>query len=76
MNVEKIYDYKEQLQKEFTFEEISKLYRECIYDKYGELESYQEIHCYQLLRSLVDIFTQIVKGREFDEDYLKSTIKW
>ena len=76
MNIEKIYEYKEQLQKEFTFEEISKLYRECIYDKYGELESFQEIHCYQLLRDLVDIFTQIVKGREFDEDYLKDKIKW
>ena len=76
MNLDKIFDYKEKIQKDLSFEEISKLYRECIYNKYEELESFQEIHCYHLLRDLIDIFTQIIKGRQFEESYLKNKIKW
>ena len=76
MNIDKIFEYKEKIQEDLTFEEISKLYMECIYDKYGELETYQEIHCYQLLRDLVGIFIQITKGREFEDGYLKDKIKW
>ena len=76
MNLDKIFDYKEKIQNDLSFEEISKLYRECLYNQYEELEEYQKIHCYQLLRDMIDIFTQMVDGRVFDEDYLKDKIKW
>lgn len=32
MNIDKIFEYKEKIQKELNFEEISKLYRECLYN--------------------------------------------
>ncbi len=76
MDLDKIFLYKEALQKELTFEEISKLYREVLYDKYTELKEYQQIHQYQLTRDMIDIFTQMMNGRIFEEDYLKSIIKW
>ena len=76
MDLDKIFLYKEALQKELTFEEISKLYREVLYDKYTELKEYQQIHQYQLTRDMIDIFTQMMNGRTFEEDYLKNTIKW
>ena len=76
MDLDKIFLYKEALQKELTFEEISKLYREVLYDKYTELKEYQQIHQYQLTRDMIDIFTQMMNGRIFEEDYLKNTIKW
>lgn len=76
MNIEKIYMHKEFLQKALTFEEISKLYKEILYEKYRELEDSDSIHCYQLLRGLIDIFTQMTQGRKFEEGYLKDTIKW
>lgn len=76
MDLDKIFLYKEELQKELTFEEISKLYREVLYDKYTELKEYQQIHQYQLTRDMIDIFTQMMNGRTFEEDYLKNTIKW
>lgn len=76
MDLDKIFLYKEALQKELSFEEISKLYREVLYDKYTELKEYQQIHQYQLTRDMIDIFTQMMNGRIFEEDYLKSIIKW
>ena len=76
MNLDKIFLYKEELQKELTFEEISKLYREILYDKYTDLKEYQQIHQYQLTRDMIDIFTQMMNGRIFDEEYLKSIVKW
>ena len=76
MDLDNIFLYKEELQKELTFEEISKLYREVLYDKYTELKEYQQIHQYQLTRDMIDIFTQMMNGRTFEEDYLKNTIKW
>jgi len=76
MNEIKIELHKSLLQKSLTFEELSKLYREILYDKYTELEDSDEIHCYQLLRDMIDIFTQMVNGRKFDENYLKDKIKW
>ena len=76
MDIKKIFDYKEKIQNDLSFEEISKLYRECLYNQYEELEDYQKIHCYQLLRDMIDIFTQMVNGREFDDNYLKDKIKW
>lgn len=76
MNLDKIFQYKEEIEKELTFEEISKLYREILYDKYTDLKEYQQIHQYQLTRDMIDIFTQMINGRIFDEEYLKSIIKW
>jgi len=76
MNIEKIYMHKEFLQKALTFEEISKLYREVLYNQYEELTDSDSIHCYQLTRDIIDIFTQMVNGRKFEEDYLKNKIKW
>lgn len=76
MNLDKIFMHKELLQKALTFEEISKLYREILYNKYEELTDSDTIHCYQLLRDTIDIFTQMVNGREFDEKYLKDKFKW
>ena len=68
--------YKELLQRALTFEEISKLYRECLYDEYKKLKDSDSIHCYQLTRDIIDIFTQMVHGRKFEESYLKDKIKW
>jgi len=34
------------------------------------------IRCYQLLRDLIDIFTQMTKGRHFDRKYLEDSIIW
>lgn len=82
MNLDKIFKYKDELEKELTFEEISKLYRELLYTKYTEFnmeEDYNKIHCYQILRAVIDIFNQMLEGRKFDgidEEYLKETIKW
>ena len=76
MNIEKIFDYKDKLQKDLSFKEISKLYREILYNEYEKLKDDQKIHCYQLLRDNIDIFTQMINGRIFDEEYLKDKIKW
>lgn len=76
MNIEKIFEYKHKLENDLTFEEISKLYREILYSKYETLKEYQQIHQYQLTRDMIDIFTQMMYGRIFDEQYLKDTIKW
>lgn len=76
MDLDKIYQYKEELERKFSFEEISKLYREILYDKYQDLTNDQQIHQYQLTRDMIDIFTQMMNGRKFEESYLKSKIKW
>ncbi len=76
MNIEKVIKYKDELEFNLTFEEVSKVYREIMYDYYETFEDYQKIHCYKLLRDTIDIFTQMVYGREFEEDYLKDKIKW
>lgn len=76
MDLDKIYQYKEELERNFSFEEISKLYREILYDKYQDLTNDQQIHQYQLTRDMIDIFTQMMNGRKFEESYLKSKIKW
>lgn len=76
INMYKIYEYKNKLQEELTFEEISKLYREILYDEYTKTTDYDIIHCYQLVRDTIDIFTQMTKGRKFDKNYLKDNIKW
>jgi len=76
MNIDKIFMHKELLQRALTFEEISKLYRECLYNEYEKLEDSDSIHCYQITRDMIDIFTQMVNGRKFEESYLKDKIKW
>lgn len=76
MKLDKVFEYKDNIQKDLNFEEKSKLYKECLYNQYEQLEEYQKIHCYQLLRDIIDIFTQMVNGREFEESYLKDKIKW
>lgn len=77
MNLDKIFEYKDKIQQDLSFEEITKLYREILYNEYEKLTDYDSIHCYQLARSILDIFTQmIVDKREFDEKYLKDKIKW
>ena len=78
MDMDKIYKYKKELQDNLTFEEISKLYREILYNFNEEftIEQAYEIHCYQLLRDMIDIFTQMLNGREFDINYLKDKLKW
>lgn len=76
MDLDKIFKYKDFLQEALTFEEISKLYREILYDEYKDLVDSDQIHTYQLLRDLIDIFTQMRKGRDFDQKYLKDRIKW
>lgn len=74
--MDKIFLYKEALQKELTFKEISKLYREVLYNEYEKTKDYNIIHCYQLLKDMIDIFTQMTDGRIFNEDYLKDKIRW
>lgn len=76
MNLDKIFMHKELLQRALTFEEISKLYRECLYNEYEKLTDNDSIHCYKLTRDMIDIFTQMINGRKFDKDYLKNAIKW
>ena len=39
-----------------TFKEISKLYREILYNEYEKLEDYQKIYSYQILRDNIDKF--------------------
>lgn len=77
MNIDKIFEYKEKIENDLNFEEISKMYREILFDSYAEETEYQIIHCYQILRGLIDIYTQMkVQRRIFDEDYLKDAVKW
>ena len=76
INMYKICEYKRKLQEELTFEEISKLYKEILYDEYTKAKDYDVIHCYQLVSDTIDIFTQMTKGRKFDKNYLKDNIKW
>ncbi len=76
MDLDKIVKYQDELQMNLSFEEISKIYREIMYNYYETFDDYQKIHCYQLLRDTIDIFTQMVNGREFDEKYLKDKFKW
>ena len=76
MNLDKIFKYKKELQQELTFEEISKLYREILYNEYEKLNDWNTIHLYQLLIDLICIFVQMIKGIKFEENYLKNKIKW
>ena len=44
--------------------------------EYENLKDSNSIHCYYLLRDTIDIFTQMIKGRNFDEKYLKDKLRW
>ena len=76
MNFDKIMQYKCELKKNLSFEEIMKLFREILYNEYEKMEDSDTIHCYQLTRDMIDILTQMINGRKFEEDYLKNKIKW
>lgn len=78
MDIEKIFKFKKTLQEELKFSEISKLYREILYNEYENLKlnETQKIKCYYLLRNNIDIFTQMINGRKFDENYLRDTLKY
>lgn len=79
MDIDKVFEYYNDIQNDLTFEEICKLFREVIYTKYEKFdnEQWDKIHCYQLLKSVINIFEQMVDNdRKFEEDYLKNTIKW
>lgn len=75
MDLEKIYSIKEQID-ELTVEEKMKLIREVFYSEYEKQTDYMIIHQYQLTRDMIDILTQMLLGRTFNEDYLKAKIKW
>lgn len=74
----KIFKYKDELENNLTIEEISKVYREIIYNQYEKFtdKEFQKIRVYQLLRSTIDIFTQMINGREFDENYLIDKLRY
>ena len=78
MNLDKIFEYKDKLQEELSFEEINKLYREILYNEYEKfgINDSDEIQCYQLLKALSNIFGQMINGRKFDKNYLKDEIRW
>lgn len=42
MELEKIFEYKGKLQENLSFEEISKLYREVLYNEYEKLDDWQK----------------------------------
>ena len=75
MNIEKIYEIQKQVE-ELNLEERMKLIREIFYSEYEKQTDWMIIHQYQLTRDMIDILTQMLLGRKFDEDYLKGKIKW
>lgn len=74
----KIFKYKDDLENNLTIEEISKVYREIIYKQYEKFtdKEFQKIRVYQLLRNTIDIFTQMINGRVFDENYLIDKLRY
>lgn len=76
IDIDKVMKYKMLIYNNLTRAETSKLFREILYDIYETLDDGDTIHCYQLTRDMIDIFTQMVDGRKFDEKYLKDKIKW
>lgn len=76
LRIDKIMEFRLKMGIELSFNETMKLFREILYRKYEELEDSDAIHCYQLTRDMIDIFTQMVNGRKFEESYLKDKIKW
>ena len=80
IDINKIYDAINDI-KEYNFndQEIIKLIRELlynIYEKQGNSEEYNEIHLYFLIRSSLDIYSQMLAKCKFDVKYLKNTLKF
>ena len=80
IDIDKIYDAIDDIKKyNFNDQEIIKLIRELlynIYEKQGNAEEYNEIHLYFLIRSCLDIYSQMLAKRKFDVKYLKNTLKF
>lgn len=80
IDIDKIYDAIDKIKKyNFNDQEIIKLIRELlynIYEKQGNSEEYNEIHLYFLIRSSLDIYSQMLAKRKFDVKYLKNTLKF
>lgn len=80
IDIDKIYDAINDIKKyNFNDQEIIKLIRELLYNIYvkqGNGEEYNEIHLYFLIRSSLDIYSQMLAKRKFDTNYLKNTLKF
>ena len=80
IDIDKIYNAINDVKKyNFNDQEIIKLIRELlynIYEKQGNAEEYNEIHLYFLIRSSLDIYSQMLAKRKFDTKYLKNTLKF
>ena len=80
IDIDKVYDAINEIKKyNFNDQEIIKLIRELlynIYEKQGNAEEYNEIHLYFLIRSSLDIYSQMLAKRKFDVNYLKRTLKF
>lgn len=80
IDINKIYDAINDVKKyNFNDQEIIKLIRELlynIYEKQGNGEVYNEIHLYFLIRSSLDIYSQMLAKNKFDTKYLKNTLKF
>lgn len=80
VDINKIYDAINDIKKyNFNDQEIIKLIRELlynIYEKQGNSEEYNEIHLYFLIRSCLDIYSQMLAKCKFDVKYLKNTLKF
>ena len=80
IDIDKIYDAIKEIKKyNFNDQEIIKLIRELlysIYEKQGNAEEYNEIHLYFLIRSSLDIYSQMLAKCKFDTKYLKNTLKF
>ena len=80
IDIDKIYNAIDDIKKyNFNDQEIIKLIRELlynIYEKQGNSEEYNEIHLYFLIRSCLDIYSQMLAKSKFDTKYLKNTLKF
>ena len=80
IDIDKVYDAINDIKKyNFNDQEIIKLIRELLYNIYeeqGNSEEYNEIHLYFLIRSSLDIYSQMHAKRKFDVKYLKNTLKF
>ena len=80
IDIDKVYDAINEIKKyNFNDQEIIKLIRELLYNIYeeqGNAEEYNEIHLYFLIRSSLDIYSQMLAKCKFDAKYLKNTLKF
>lgn len=77
MSIFKIYDTLEIIEKqELNNQEKIKLIRELLYKMFENLKDDTTIHLYYVIRNCLDIFSQMIDGRKFDEKYLKHTLKF